>query len=161
MNDLDTALRRSLHADAERAPAPLPTWQPTALRPDAQARGPRRTGGFLAAVGGLAAAAAVVGVLVVADRAAASVEHDQAASQSLPVPWHPDGTEFPIADLGPIQDTGMDSITLGELTRQVGVEGHPAGLHDDAVHRRAHRRGGAVPRRRRWRRMRAGRPAKV
>ena len=71
---------------------------------------------------GIAAAAAAVTVLALVTR-----PDDPAvrvpATEPIPTPWQPAGTEFPIADLGPATD--LPDLSVAALSRRIGVADHP------------------------------------
>lgn len=69
---------------------------------------------------GVAASVALIAVLVVAARIA---EHYNTPSTART--WTPPGVEFPLTDLGPAIAV-PNGPSVEELTRQVGVDGHPA-----------------------------------
>ena len=113
-----TIVADALRRDAERAPEPTETWSEADLIPVVSMvdRRPRR----LALAAGLtAAAAALLGIAIIAPSPFSSTDTANEA-----VEWIPAGTEFPTTDLGPATMTwGGPSVEA--LTRAIGVPGHP------------------------------------
>ena len=104
MTDLDTMLRDALTTDAERAPSIPPEWAGPAtatIVPIATHRPGRR---IAVAAAGIAAAAAAVVVLALVTRPDDPTVRVP-ATEPIPTPWQPPGTEFPLTDLGPATES--------------------------------------------------------
>jgi hypothetical protein len=123
MTDFDTMLRDALTTDAERAPSMPPQWAgpTTATIIPIERRRPGRRIAVTAA--GIAAAAAAVTVLALVARPDDPTVRVP-ATEPIPTPWQPPGTEFPLTDLGPATESQGGPV-VAALTRRVGAPGYP------------------------------------
>lgn len=126
MNQIDSydafedLVREALRVDAERAPASREAWSDVGYAPathmDTWRPRPRRV---LLAAGLTAAAATLVGIVIIAPSLLSITEPATEAGQ-----WLPAGTEFPSIDLGPAISVPSPPA-VEALTRRIGIDGHP------------------------------------
>lgn len=124
MTDLDIhdplhgVVHEALIADATRAPRLAAKWRGGNLV-SISTTGTRHLRRLVV----IGAAAALVLVAMLAG--AARPGNDDTGPSTAAASWTPDGTEFPLTDLGPATVVDHGGPVVAALTRQVGVEGHP------------------------------------
>lgn len=127
MNDLathdplDKIVGDALREHAANAPELAPDWpgiDRMSTAPVGQHRQPRFT---------LIATAAAVALVVGGLTAVALTRDAEITPATAPSSWLPQGTDFPLTDLGPATSVAIGPV-VEALTRQVGVPGHPPQL---------------------------------
>lgn len=115
MNDLDTLLVDALRADADRAPTMPNAWD-LAAGPFASPKNGRRW----ELIAGVAAAM----VLVVAGGVWLARGYGDDGAAGPATTWRPPGTEFPLTDLGPANESEWGPVPV-DLTHRIGLPGWP------------------------------------
>lgn len=123
----DTLVRDALRQDARRAPQLDETWRGdtelTSTSPESSLRRRR-----FAIIGAVAASVLLITTLaLVANQRRADV-----VPATNPTPRQPQGTEFPIVDLGPATEV-TDGPVAESLTRRIGIEDHPDQILDTSL----------------------------
>jgi hypothetical protein len=115
---LDKIVGEALRAHAAQAPELAPDW-PGIDRMSTAPMQVHRQRRFT-----LIASAAAVALVVGGLTAVALTRNAEITPATAPTTWVPDGTEFPLTDLGPATAV-FDGPAAEALTRQIGVPGHP------------------------------------
>ena len=115
---LDTIVGDALREHAANAPGLAPDWPGI----DRMSTAPVEQHGQRRSM--LIASAAAVALVIAGLTVVARTRDAETTPATAPTSWAPEGTEFPLTDLGPAT-TVQDGPVVEALTRQVGVPGHP------------------------------------